>query len=291
MVEKAYFGSVKAIPPPEGLAYPSETVLAGPVKLPALHPIPKFAIRPEVKIVPINVGPRTMYVFQEGYLPCGTKQRALPVLLARSEKELVYTGANSGAAQVLVAYAASLSGKTATIFTREEVREHAMLKRARAYGAKIVSVKGGVLAELQARATEYAKRRGAYLVPFGLNDPRYKQELLESLRAAIPEAIRETSKTIWLTYGSGVLLSVLLEVFPYARFEAVVVGRKPSGEEKQELGPDLQRTGFHEVPFPFHVPTKDLPPYASIPEYDAKVWFYVVKFARNGDFIWNTASC
>ena len=90
-------------------------------------------------ILPVELGTRRVWLIQEGQLLCGTKQRVLPLLLAESKPELVYTGATSGAAQVLVAYAAKLSRKKATLFvgTYEGEPEHPMLRRARALGARL----------------------------------------------------------------------------------------------------------------------------------------------------------
>lgn len=230
--------------------------------------------------------PRHLTVFQEGYLLCGTKQRALPLLTSKSESELVYTGATSGAAQVLVAWAAKLSGKKATLFVPvySNQPEHPMLKRAKELGAQVIYKRNAKLFELRQAATTHYKQRKAYLVPFGLEEAPFISELIKNLKRNIPDELRYTTKTIWLVYGSGVLLKVLKDVFPRAQFSAVVVGKKPKTTQ-------LDRTHFYFSEEQFWDPAKVLPPYQSIPEYDAKVWRFVVDHAKDGDFIWNVAAC
>lgn len=239
-----------------------------------------------IQISPISLNDktrRTFWLIQEGFLPCGTKQRSLSVLMNRPEKELVYTGALFGAAQVAVAYAAQLSRKKATIFVNPGREGHPMLERAREYGANI-RVTRSKLSDMQEEAKAYAKKTGAYLVPFGFDDPQFKEQIIRDLKKNVPSNLQDTDARIWVVYGSGVLLSILQEVFPKATFLVVVVGRKFRGRYPP-------RTTVYEAPQKFWEPANILPPYKSIPEYDAKVWQFVLKHGKSGDIIWNTASC
>ena len=266
------------------------------VGLSKFNPEPNSPVHLEQIFIPASnqMQARRITLFQEGHLLCGTKQRALPLLISRPEKELVYTGATSGAAQVLVAWAAKQSGKKATLFVASfpNETEHPMLRRAKELGAQVTYIKKAKLWELRKEANAYVNRKNAiqknaaYLVPFGLEDDKFISELVSNLKMNIPGNVQNTTSTIWLVYGSGVLLRVLMEVFPKAQFGAVVVGKKP------------QTTKIPRVLFYFATPEEQfwdparvLPSYASIPEYDAKVWRLVEQLAKDGDFVWNVASC
>ena len=48
---------------------------------------------------------------------------------------------------------------------------------------------------------------------------------------------------------------------------------------------------MYSAPEKFWKPDNIMPPYQSIPEYDAKVWQFVLDKGEHNDIIWNTASC
>ena len=43
-------------------------------------------------------------------------------------------------------------------------------------------------------------------------------------------------------------------------------------------------------PEKFEEPAHILPPYPSVDTYDAKLWQFVLKYGKSGDYIWNVAS-
>lgn len=226
-----------------------------------------------------------LHLVQEGRLPCGSKYRGIAALILQPEQEFVYTGANSGEAQVAVALAARETGRKATIFLRQQVPMHSKTKQAKDLGANIIEVPNATLRQLQQMATDYANKEGAYLVPFGFRDAIYINEMVSSFNRIISEDVRGYPWTIWLVVGSGVLLDVLLQVFPKAIFKVVVVGKafvNPNPQRVEKAGESQLR---------FWEPTKLLPPYASIPEYDAKLWEFVNFSAQPNNIVWNVGQC
>lgn len=123
-----------------------------------------------------------------------------------------------------------------------------------------------------------------YNVPLGADNETY----IDMLRTSI-EQDDELMKTldnlgdIWIAVGSGVVLSVLVSLFPNKHFHAVSVTKlRPSWVENDTritlYRSPLKATQGVKTPFP------------SISTYDAKVWPFMVKYAKEGDVMFNIAS-
>ena len=48
-------------------------------------------------------------------------------------------------------------------------------------------------------------------------------------------------------------------------------------------------TVIYKSPYEFDKKETILPPYPSVDNYDAKVWRFVLKYAKNGDYVYNIA--
>ncbi len=89
-------------------------------------------------------------------------------------------------------------------------------------------------------------------------------------------------RRIWLVVGSGTTLNSLYKVFPKTFFNAVQVGKKVWEDQM-----DLTRTKLYISDEKFWNVAKIQPPYATVATYDAKAWKYILKYGRDGDYIWN----
>lgn len=85
---------------------------------------------------------------------------------------------------------------------------------------------------------------------------------------------------VWCAAGSGTLTRALQRAWPQAKHHAVQVGAKP------EAG----RATVHVAPETFDQDAKELPPFASCSNYDAKVWRFFRRHATPGALLWNVAA-
>lgn len=216
-------------------------------------------------------------VVRDDLLPGGTKMRAIePLIAASMAGEFVYASPAQGYAQVALAHCAAAAGRRATVFTAARKDPHPLTQRARRAGAKVVMVPFGRLNVIQARARAYSAEVGASLVPFGCDVPLCRDAI-----AAAARLIDPAPAEVWSVAGSGVLTRSLQQAWPGARFFAVVVG-----SERANVG----RAERIESPQPFEDDARELPPFPSARNYDAKAWAYIKRQASPGALFWNVGA-
>lgn len=213
-------------------------------------------------------------VVRDDEVPGGTKRRVLPGLLTRG-REYVYASPAYGYAQVALAHACYEVGGRATVFTAQRREPHARTAEAVQAGAKVVPVPHGYLNVVQAAARRYCEQRGAELLPFGLDDPRFVE-----LLADVARQVKVRPKQVWTVAGSGTLTRALQLAWPKADFRAVRVGRPP----------DAGRAFLYDAPEKFEQDARDPPPFPSCSNYDAKAWQFVKAHAQPGALFWNVAA-
>jgi len=248
----------------------------------------KNPLNPELAIEQYKINNITVNVFQEGSLIGGTKQRGLvDYIKMYPADEYIYAGPNTGAAQVALAYACKETNKRCTLFLQGgDITP--LATRALAYHPKVYSYPSSKLKVVMEESEKYMHRtKKAKNVEFGMGSVEYIKVLIRRIKEALPKGVKP--KRIWVTVGSGTLLKILSEVFPTARFVILLVGRPLYIEYySPEL---LERIDERYVSLSkFTVATRILPPYASVATYDAKAWQLVMKYAKDGDYIWNTAA-
>jgi hypothetical protein len=232
-------------------------------------------------------------IIDDGVLVGGTKQRLLGEIVGMVDaSEIIYAGPSIGIAQLALAYTATLWGKKATIFLNthnSDLDEYT--KRAIRYGAKIFfarSISGRTLAETQKASKKYVdKDKRRLLLPFGIKAAQgelYFEVFRKALISALPLNF-PPPKRLWLVAGSGFLFDVLHSIFPTTKFMIVQVGRKIWPDQLDGIKSEL-----FVAPETFYETAKYQPPYKTVPNYDAKLWQFVLKHGKDGDFIWNVAS-
>jgi len=233
------------------------------------------------------------HVIDDGVLIGGTKQRFIYKLLEQiPQEEIIYAGPDGGFAQLALAYTASILKsklpKNITIFLQgPEKYKSVITQKAQQYGAKIMfAPKYRTLKETQSAAAEYHEKdpQHRYLLEFGVKSPKgslnydlFFNALKHSIN--IPEP-----KRLWLVAGSGFILDVLHEIYPNTQFMVIQVGKK--------IWPDQLRPSdqLFISPLKFTESTTVLPPYKSIPWYDAKLWEFFLKYGCADDYIWNVGA-
>lgn len=197
----------------------------------------------------------------------------MPIFFRPNVNEYVYASPVQGYAQVALAYCARRFGVRATVFCAARRQRHARTLEAEAVGATIHEVRPGYLSVTKARAIEYCRETGAYMIPWGCETPAFIAALAEVARS-IP-----TPTEVWSAAGSGVLSRALQLAWPNADFSVVRVGAEPNAG----------RAKVYNAPEKFDDNAKRPPPFPSCSNYDAKVWRFVQQHASPGALFWNVA--
>jgi hypothetical protein len=237
-------------------------------------------------------------VIDDGKLLGGTKQRALIrfIELHSDYDEFVYAGPSIGFAQVALTAACVKMHKKATLFIQniQDVIPHLTFWCQKMGATVFIFYDKLSVAEQAAKDYVDSKNNKAFLIPFGLDSGDYVKFLHEELLKVIHPEINP--KRLWLVIGSGTLLRVLARIWDKTEFFPVQVGR---GIWKDQYDPEVwvrmgeeKRINELKAPQKFFesVFGRNLPPYDSTSSYDAKVWQQVIKYAKEGDYIWNVAS-
>ncbi len=226
---------------------------------------------------PILKTHENVVVVRDDLFPYGSKARFLGSYFAGiTKKEVVYgSSPRWGFAQISIAYLAGLHGKRATIFLPKSKELHPYSLRAIELGAKVIQVPMGFTAVCEARARAYTKEMDGFLLPCGLNSPKVIAQVAEVGRslAVLPDEV-------WTVASSGTLTRGLQLAFPSARFFAIRVGRSITPHE-------AGRATIINYPLEFGRKAKCLPPFPSVPEYDAKAWEYIPKDGKKLRLFWN----
>lgn len=261
--------------------------------------IKNLDLNPPLSITPYKVKEGVFVnVIDDGkILLGGSKLRALGKFIEENNDydKFIYAGPSTGFAQVALTIACIKAHKIPVLFIQNTPHYIPRLTYwCQKLGAEI-NIFYDKLSEVENRAESYhLNNKQSFLIPFGLDFPAYNEILYEQLLEVIPSDFEP--KRVWLTVGSGTLLRVLGKIWNNTEFYPVQVGKKMWEDQfEPELWKRMggqKRIDLLQAPQKFfdEVPFKLLPPYSSVPNYDAKVWQQVLKFAKDGDYIWNVAT-
>lgn len=265
----------------------------------------KFNLNPPLYITPFWVK-KNIFIVRDDVLPGGTKQRAVVEFLKDKIKkgfnEFVYAGPFTGAAQIALAIGCKQLGVKATVFTSKVRPRSQQTQNAIRFGANIIDDEEKIqIKDLDKKAENYVseKPNERLKMPFGFDDKIFRETMVKNIKNAVSKAYISKAylgerrfkkiplfdfnkkRTIFLVGGSATLLNILYEVFPKYDFVVVQVGKT--------IWPDQinDRTKIYIAPEKFNENAKHPPPYPSIQNYDAKVWWYVTKYGKDGDIVWN----
>ena len=250
---------------------------------------PSDLYNPPVRVVEEKLEDRSFSIVREDYLIGGSKQRAIIPLLEsakyKNKQKIGYAGPVFGYAQIALAYACRMLGKKAVLFVEKRPELHPFTAFAKYMGAEIVEVesrgrKNTPLKAVQARAKQVSSRKNITLLPFGLHDAMYEKIFVSQLLNATKKM--EHPVRMWLVAGSAVILNTLAEIFPDTYFLVVQVGKTVWPDQLPE-----GRSKLFVAPEKFWEDSEEPPPYASVSNYDAKLWQFVLQHGQDGDFIWN----
>jgi hypothetical protein len=221
-------------------------------------------------------------VLRDDLLEGGSKLRFLPFLTGDAP-EVVYGGPFCGGAAHAISVWAREAGRRASLFYAAREALHPRQLAARRNGARLVLVRPGYLAVVQARAKAYAAEAGALFLPLGFDVPAAIAPLAE-FAARVRRELGQPDQ-VWCCAGSGMLTRVIAGAFPDSEVRAVAVGLA-SRHEKQPFPPNVTV-----VPagMPFGRAVRGAAPFPSCPNYDLKAWQRCVREARGRVLFWNVA--
>ncbi|CAH6420921.1 Hypothetical protein POVR2_LOCUS292 [uncultured virus] len=238
---------------------------------------------PEVVIESYSIeGNRTVHVVRDDLLNSTTKFRAaLPYLASYLDyNEFVYAGHEVGHGHISIALSAQILGKRATVFLQSASKSgNHLVARSRELGAKVYLI-ANTLKVTTEEAQKYCDRTlGALFIPLGFDTAEYQAHMVRALDKSLPADFNPAR--MWIVIGSGRLLRSVQELLPETRMIGLQLSR-------------AVRAGVHadyvsEYKLSQEAADADLPPYPSSKTYDAKLWPYVLKYAMDGDYIWNVA--
>lgn len=244
---------------------------------------------PKLKITDVIYKNKKFKVLDDSYLIGGTKQRALvPFLNIIPEKNIVYAGPSTGYAQVALAYSGKIVNKNIVLFFSSFSKKFELTKKAKKLNPTIeIIILNKSLKNIEKDAEDYCKKnKSCYLIPFGGRFPAYTQLLSKKIIEAYSKKEREKVKRLWLVIGSAAVLTALYDVFPNAYFFPVQVGRKVYQDiidiKRTKWPPYISKINFIDNAI-------KQPSYKTVKNYDAKLWEFVEKYGKNGDYIWNVA--
>lgn len=276
------------------------------------------SMNPVLDVMEVCTGPwgqlpdRKVLVIRDDRLPGGTKQRALASFIAsRPEREFVYPGPVHGYAQLALAlsvHAAQSNPWSAgerfqhrvrqgTLFVDLRRPRHPLTDLAEALGATIHEMGTAAdhtpLWQVESAAKSYVTRRNSLepgstaLMPFGLGSPEYLRLLVESLNSAGIKRLGPAPH-VWLVAGSGTIARALRLCLPQAVLHCVQVGKELPGDVRHAIC-SVRGGEVLVAPQAFEeqAAEAELPPFPSVANYDAKLWAFVRRHARAGDYVWN----
>jgi len=224
------------------------------------------------------------YVVRDDLLEVGTKCRGADFLIGHCKKtshiqEWVYgSSPATGYAQMSLPYVCNRYGKKAVIFMAERSVDklHPYQKKAIDLGADMRWVPNGMLNVTEKRARDYVneKPESRALIPIGLDHPTVIACLIRVARS-----INIVPDVVWTVGSSGTLSRSLQLAWENAEVHLVSSGGHKMKSES------IGRAIFHESKLAFNksVPKNELPPFPSVPSYDAKAWAEMIRYYKENE--------
>lgn len=235
-----------------------------------------------------------IYVVRDDFLEAGTKSRVMRVYLnkiGKDIKEFIYCSPPAGYAQVALSWATKKMGKKSHIFVPKRNHPSLQTQMAKQNGAIIHEVYPGYMSVMRARAKEFFERKkAAMIVPWGLKDEIF-HKLMTNEFIRLLKGQRLPSR-IWMVWGSGAMITAMSGALDYIGAKTKIIAVQVGAEmpKSKEWPSRLYKAYIAPEKFSTEVRESKRPPFPSNLNYDAKVWQFIVKHAKNGDWFWNVAS-
>lgn len=220
----------------------------------------------------------------------GSKARFAERMFAnRVAKEYVYGGAPAqGWAPISLAYLGTLYESKVTVFiparAEENFTEEQLLAKSLKCDFRMVKTYGSMKPCIDA-ARQYASQSPDRLfLPLGLDSEEIISGIVHVCTTQVYPQLKCSPPRVFSVAGSGTLSRGLQRAFPSSEIHAVQTGMKLTPEKSGRAIVHVSKYAFKQK-----VKGADIPPYPSLPGYDAKVWEHVLLHGKPGDLIWNVA--
>lgn len=256
--------------------------------------IPETLYNPPIEISTIKNNNLKLYIIRDDLIIGGTKNRAIiPYLkylfnMYPDIKELIYLGASNGYAQIAFSYGLQLLKSTVKLtiyFQKTNLDESNKLSNLAKYLYPNVNYieMDKTFKEIWPIVDFHLKTHDkAFLIPFGLDEEKYKLYLYLALKNYLDPYISKI-KRLWVVIGSGVLFGTLYKILTNTEFCLVQVGKKVNLEKY-----DPNRIKLYQSSFKLYQKINEKILYPTTYSYDGKIWEFKNEF-KDGDYIWNTA--
>jgi hypothetical protein len=221
----------------------------------------------------------------------GSKARFAEALMQTVKETYIFYGMPAhGQALKVLAASAKKYGKTVVGISPLRNNPTECHLEAIQHGAVVLYFQTGGMSGVRKRCrafiNDHLQNDGVY-IPIGVKHPLIISGFAQSVRKIYdeyrPDVIFSVASTMTMSHGLQLGAPSTCEIF------AVQV----AGNSATKKWPGRAHQIYHPQPFSEPCPRSDLPPFNSIPEYDAKGWKYALEYARNNPskrvMFWNVA--
>jgi len=187
---------------------------------------------------------------------------AEPLLASIKEDTVAYVAPRAGAAPDAIAKIAELYGKHCVFFCPASKIPSAHQRSVLNYqNVELRFVKIAAMPVLNSYASKWAEQNGAKFLPFGLA----KSPLVTAGLILTAQRMQLNPSQVWMSVSTGTAIRAFEIAWPHAEIKGVAVARNMHPGE-------IGKADLVSSSIPFLRPIKDLPPFPSTANYDAKAW-------------------
>lgn len=199
----------------------------------------------------------------------GLKALGAEKLIAESEADtLVYVAPRVGHAADAIAFLSKLYGKRCVFFCPSSKTPSKHQAALLAYGnTELKFVRIAAMPVLNGYARKWAEENDAEFIPFGLTGVSDVTAGLVKTAERASLEIGEDPTAVFCAVSTGTMIRALQIGWPDAEFYGVAVARNMKNGEVGEAS-----VVSHHLPFLKEVPSRDLPPFPTTKNYDAKAF-------------------
>lgn len=229
-------------------------------------------------------------IIRDDLLESGSKQRAVISIIRKlSDKynEFVVPTSEYGIGGLTLAYACKLFQKVAHIFVTDSSKMYPEIKaKIEKYGG-IIHTGFRSMKEIYSNIESFKEGKNIYEFQLGFEGELFAKTLEKKLKFALGTTFVYQWITrydeVWIVGGTGSMSKILFNIFANSKIFVVQVGK--------EIVDTIKDPRYKIIKYnkPFSYRSEVVPPFNSIPNYDAKAWEMLIKSNRANKNIlfWN----
>lgn len=226
------------------------------------------------------------YIMRADLSPAGLKAYGAEKVIAETKEDaLVYCAPRVGHAPDAIATLAQMYGKRCVFFcpAAEHPSRHQAVLKAR--GADLRFIRIAAMPTLNVYAKRWAEKHGGKFLPFGLSGVPMVTAGLVKLAVDVEKQLGHQPSEVWMAVSTGTAIRAFQIGWYKAEARGVAVARNL---HDGEIGHARLRSAT--VPFLRPVKPKELPPFQTTSNYDAKAWEDFATFGAPGSIFINVGA-